>query len=295
MNVSVERLKIKKVLCQEKYQEVFFRKMRLDASESLRIYDCEADISSLLKKSFWGCRSVIEIHSLKNFPVKLYLDGRLLTELNEMDYPDELKIRLLPEEDRNKAFADKLSVFLQTYPPKDDFDVVIYSLPSIWLRAYACALLGKARKKGLLKDDLQKRRYALMLDLLKMLDKLARPVEATLCWDDCLSGDRFVPEDKLEEVAQKMEVQGCDRLVLKYLVCLLSRLYHAYREDIINLDAYVLSHYGLFSSKKIDKYVLLRYNAPLSLCCLEKGVKNYIVTEPLSIEEIRYYLSLQNW
>ena len=54
MNVSVERLKIKKVLCQEKYQEVFFRKMRLDASESLRIYDCEADISSLLKKSFWG-------------------------------------------------------------------------------------------------------------------------------------------------------------------------------------------------------------------------------------------------
>ena len=171
MDVFIEKAKVKKVLRRKEYQEVFFKSRLLNGSKSLKIYDCEKDIASLLKKSFWGCRSVFEIHWLRLFPAKVCLDGVPLREFEEKDYPEELKIRLMPEEERDKMFLDRLSAFLQSYPKKDDFDVAVYSLPSLWLRAYACALLGKARKNGYLDDELQQRRYSLMLDLLKMLDE----------------------------------------------------------------------------------------------------------------------------
>lgn len=149
MDVFIEKAKVKKVLRRKEYQEVFFKSRLLNGSKSLKIYDCEKDIASLLKKSFWGCRSVFEIHWLRLFPVKVCLDGVPLREFEEKDYPEELKIRLMPEEERGKMFLDRLSAFLQSYPKKDDFDVAVYSLPSLWLRAYACALLGKARKTGI--------------------------------------------------------------------------------------------------------------------------------------------------
>ena len=114
MDVFIEKAKVKKVLRRKEYQEVFFKSRLLNGSKSLKIYDCKKDIASLLKKSFWGCRSVFEIHWLRLFPVKVCLDGVPLREFEEKDYPEELKIRLMPEEERDKMFLDRLSAFLQS-------------------------------------------------------------------------------------------------------------------------------------------------------------------------------------
>ena len=249
----------------------------------------------MLKKSFWGCRSVFEIHWLRLFPVKVCLDGVPLREFEENDYPEELKIRLMPEEERDKMFLDRLSAFLQSYPKKDDFDIAVYSLPSLWLRAYACALLGKARKNGYLDDELQQRRYSLMLDLLKMLDEpdcwLPLPAE----WPFCLSGLGGVSEEVRENVAKRMNIQLSDRLISIYFVCLISALRYAYRSDIFELESYIRQNYGMFSSKKIDKALLLGCNSVLSLYRPSKCVPNFIIDAQLSLEEIKYYLSQQNW
>ena len=80
MDVFIEKAKVKKVLRRKEYQEVFFKSRLLNGSKSLKIYDCKKDIASLLKKSFWGCRSVFEIHWLRLFPVKVCLDGVPLRE-----------------------------------------------------------------------------------------------------------------------------------------------------------------------------------------------------------------------
>ena len=295
MDVFIEKAKVKKVLRRKEYQEVFFKSRLLNGSKSLKIYDCKKDIASLLKKSFWGCRSVFEIHWLRLFPVKVCLDGVPLREFEEKDYPEELKIRLMPEEERDKMFLDRLSAFLQSYPKKDDFDVAVYSLPSLWLRAYACALLGKARKNGYLDDELQQRRYSLMLDLLKMLDEpdcwLPLPAE----WPFCLSGLGGVSEEVRENVAKRMNIQLSDRMISIYFVCLISALRYAYRSDIFELKSYISQNYGMFSSKKIDKALLLGCNGILSLYRLSKCVPNFIIDAQLSLEEIKYYLSQQNW
>ncbi len=74
------------------YQEVFISPKCANGSKSIRIYGCEQDIGSMLKKSFFGGRSVLDVHSLRSFPVKLYLDGvlsgkRLDKEMLNYDKP----------------------------------------------------------------------------------------------------------------------------------------------------------------------------------------------------------------
>lgn len=49
MDVFIEKAKVKKVLRRKEYQEVFFKSRLLNGSKSLKIYDCEKDIASLLK------------------------------------------------------------------------------------------------------------------------------------------------------------------------------------------------------------------------------------------------------
>ena len=136
MDVFIEKAKVKKVLRRKEYQEVFFKSRLLNGSKSLKIYDCEKDIASLLKKSFWGCRSVFESQWLRLFPVKVCLDGVPLREFEENDYPEELKIRLMPEEERDKMFLDRLSAFLQSYPKK-----TILTLPFIRCLLCGCGLM----------------------------------------------------------------------------------------------------------------------------------------------------------
>lgn len=124
------------MLRRKEYQEVFFKSRLLNGSKSLKIYDCEKDIASLLKKSFWGCRSVFEIHWLRLFPVKVCLDGVPLREFEEKDYPEELKIRLMPEEERDKMFLDRLSAFCRVIRKK-----TILMLPFIRCLLCGCGLM----------------------------------------------------------------------------------------------------------------------------------------------------------
>lgn len=56
------------------------------------------------EKVFLGLPFGFEIHWLRLFPVKVCLDGVPLREFEEKDYPEELKIRLMPEEERDKMF-----------------------------------------------------------------------------------------------------------------------------------------------------------------------------------------------
>ena len=62
MDVFIEKAKVKKVLRRKEYQEVFFKSRLLNGSKSLKIYDCEKDIASLLKKY----RFKKEAENLKN-------------------------------------------------------------------------------------------------------------------------------------------------------------------------------------------------------------------------------------
>lgn len=153
----------------------------------------------------------------------------------------------------------------------------------------------KPEKNGYLDDELQQRRYSLMLDLLKMLDEpdcwLPLPAE----WLFCLSGLGGVSEEVRENVAKRMNIQLSDRLISIYFVCLISALRYAYRSDIFELESYIRQNYGMFSSKKIDKALLLGCNSVLSLYRPSKCVPNFIIDAQLSLEEIKYYLSQQNW
>lgn len=134
-----------------------------------------------------------------------------------------------------------------------------------------------------------------MLDLLKMLDEpdcwLPLPAE----WPFCLSGLGGVSEEVRENVAKRMNIQLSDRLISIYFVCLISALCYAYRSDIFELESYIRQNYGMFSSKKIDKALLLGCNGILSLYRPSKCVPNFIIDAQLSLEEIKYYLSQQNW
>ena len=143
--------------------------------------------------------------------------------------------------------------------------------------------------------DLPQRRYCLMRDLLKLLDEpdcwLSLPAE----WPFCLSGLGGVSEEVRENVAKRMNIQLSDRLISIYFVCLISALRYAYRSDIFELESYISQNYGMFSSKKIDKALLLGCNSVLSLYRPFKCVPNFIIDAQLSLEEIKYYLSQQNW
>ena len=109
------------------------------------------------------------------------------------------------------------------------------------------------------------------------------------------SGLGGVSEEVRENVAKRMNIQLSDRLISIYFVCLISALRYAYRSDIFELKSYISQNYGMFSSKKIDKALLLGCNGILSLYRPSKCVPNFIIDAQLSLEEIKYYLSQQNW
>ena len=78
----IEKVKVKKVIHHGDYQEIFFKHRIINFEKSIKIYNCDKDINAILKRSFWGCCSVAEIYYLFHCPVKLYVDGVLLLDMN---------------------------------------------------------------------------------------------------------------------------------------------------------------------------------------------------------------------
>ena len=170
MKTIIRKVKVKKVEKHDDCQEVFYVEFLTSYLKSIKIYGFKKDIGSMLKKSFWGkCKSVMEIHSLCSFPIKVYLDGELLMNLEEENYPDELKQLISKEDEFNQNFCKRFEPFLLGYPKKDNLEAEVFALNSILFRAYAGAVLDKLTALGKISDDLCQRRCSFLFDLLKFL------------------------------------------------------------------------------------------------------------------------------
>ena len=147
----------------------------------------------MLKKSFWGkCKSVLEIHSLCTFPIKVYLDGELILKLEEKDYPEELKQKIAKEVEFNQNLRKQFEAFLPNYPKKDNLEAEVFALNSILFRAYAGAVLEKLTALGKISDDLCQRRCSLLFDLLKFLDGNKEYFSVYSIWPPRLNGEGLI-------------------------------------------------------------------------------------------------------
>lgn len=291
----VEKLAVKKVVCEDDYQEVFFKKMSI-VGNSIRIYGCDKDISSMLKKSFWGCKSVIDLYLLKLFPVKMYLDGVLLKEIKEADYPVRLKEELFREKKVLQDFSCKFMDFLKNYPKKSNVEAAIYAITPIWLRAYVGTLIWKAKEGGYADDDLFQRRCSLMLDLLKEVQNVGYIYVTPSSWAGYLLSGRlsFFPENIVDDLVGRLKLQnipGNDETINLYCIYLFAALREASKEDEGQLFQLLVDLYGVFSGRRIDKGILMEYNGVLSLCQIDDDIPNYVIEEQPTLEEIKCYLA----
>ena len=303
MKTIIRKVKVKKVEKHDDCQEIFYVEFFTGSLKSIKIYDVKKDIGSMLKKSFWGkCKSVMEIHSLSYFPVKVYLDGELLMNLEEENYPDELKQLISKEDEFNQNFCKRFEPFLLGYPKKDNLEAEVFALNSILFRAYAGAVLDKLTALGKISDDLCQRRCSLLFDLLKFLDGNKEYFSVYSIWPPRLSGEGLIwlcyPENFPQMLAQKLgleKLSGFDNQIRVYLAYWIGEANRRFRSDNRGLFSFLCEQTGIFSDRQVDRQLIIQYDKPLEICQTWDGVPNFLVDEPISVPELKCYLSKQNW
>ena len=303
MKTIIRKVKVKKVEKHDDYQEIFYVEFLTSYLKSIKIYSFKKDIAAMLKKSFWGrCKSVLEIHSLCSFPIKVYLDGELLLNLDAENYPKKLKQLINEENEFNQNLRKQFEAFLPNYPKKDNLEAEVFALNSILFRAYAGAVLEKLTALGKISDDLCQRRCSLLFDLLKFLDGNKEYFSVYSIWPPRLNGEGLIwlcyPENFPQMLAQKLgleKLSGFDNQIRVYLAYWIGEANRRFCSDGSNLFSFLCEQTGLFSARQVDRQLIIQYNKPLEICQPWDGVPNFLVDEPISTPELKCYLSKQNW
>ena len=304
MKTIIRKVKVKKVEKHDDCQEIFYVEFLTSYLKSIKIYDVKKDIGSMLKKSFWGkCKSVLEIHSLCSFPIKVYLDGELLMNLDEENYPKKLKQLINEENEFNQNLRKQFEAFLLNYPKKDNLETEVFALNSILFRAYAGAVFDKLTALGKISDDLCQRKCSLLFDLLKFLDgNKDKYFSVYSIWPPRLNEEGFIwlcyPENFPQILAQKLgleKLQRFDNQIRVYLAYWAGEANERFRSDNRGLFSFLCEQTGLFSTRQVDRQLIIQYDKPLEICQTWGGVPNFLVDEPISVPELKCYLSKQNW
>ncbi len=302
MQTIIKKFKVKKVVRSGNCQELFYWD-ELKTLTSIKIIRIKKDIASMLKKSFLGrCKSEIEIHYLGDYPIKLILDGTLIGELKEENYPKGLKLLLAKEVEYGKAVSQKLQLVLESYPLRNNLEVEPFSLDSILLRAYACAIFDKLSNSKTSDQNLNLRRCALIFDLLKIVDQHKAPFIPSFSLPILLDIKDFwqwcYPYKSPKDFVQTFNLQGLmnvDEQVLRYLCCWISDLAKRFQEDYQNLKDFILEKYALLSDQQLDRQLIMQYDKPLNICLPFSSLPDFLMEEPLSVPELKHSLSKQNW
>lgn len=298
-NIYIEKLKISDVVRDGDCQEVFFMKETFKGKKSIKIRGIKQDIGAMLKKSFLGGKSKMEIHYLHCIPVKIYLDGVLLCELGEDEYPKALKDSIRAEAEDNERFLKIFDNFLQNYPKKSNLQVAIFKLP-LWMRAYAGCLLWKSEQEGKLDNDLHQRKLSLLIDLLTEISVCRGIFIFVERWSVRMAeeGLLFFNENSITQEAilhlKLAEVAGYEKIINQYLSCLFLALGRAYSEDSYETKAYLSRNFSILSDRTIDRSLLMENCSQLRLY-RPLQVENYLADVQITSEEVMYYLSMQNW
>ena len=303
MKTIIRKVKVKKVEKHDDCQEIFYVEFLTSYLKSIKIYGFKKDIGLMLKKSFWGkCKSVLEIHSLCTFPIKVYLDGELILKLEEKDYPEELKQKIAKEVEFNQNLRSQFEAFLLNYPKKNNLEAEVFALNSILHRAYAGAVLDKLASLGEISDDLCQRKCSLLFDLLKFLDGNKEYFSVYSIWPPRLNGEgliwQYCPDNFPQMLAQKLgleKLQGFDNQIRVYLAYWIGEANGRFRSDGSNLFSFLCNHTGFFSDRQVDRQLIIQYSMPLEICQPWEDIPNFLVDEPISTPELKCYLSKQNW
>ena len=298
MRVIIEKSQVKKIVRNGNCQEVFLTDSVLGLQKSLRIYDCDKDIGSMLKV-FWGrCKSVLEIHSVCGvFPMKIFLDGALLKVFFET-VPEFTQDAL---ENAQDAFFRKLRLFLQNYPKKSNLEEKIFSFQNVLLRGYSEALFCKLTALGKLKNDLYQRKFSLLLDLLKLVSNAQSAVDFVTAWPKVLLCPHLfycIPENCAEFISTALKLKNLeynDEQIVMYLICMLSELHKRYVNDCESIEECRDEHSQVFVQREIDRLLLIQYEGTFELCLPWKIKPAFFIDEHVSMAEFRNYLSKQNW
>lgn len=299
METIIHKTKVLRVEKKDDYQEVFLAQSGFLFRESVKIRGCDKDIASLIKKTFWGrSKSEIELHVMGNYVVKIYLDGVLLCEKTEENYPEGLKKILEKEKQQNQLFEEKFLQWLQSYPKKENVEAEIFAFNDVILRAYVGACLDKVKTLGKWNDDLYQRRCSLFVDLMHLVEQFRENAWVVISWPhvlDCMDRALFFPNNFQEIIRKSLDLQNVDEQIVVYFACLIGTLSKRYRADYLELNDYWATNTSLFSDRKMDRALMIEFNKDLQLCQPWNAMPNFVLEEPLSLPEFKLYLSKQNW
>ena len=290
METIIHKTKVLRVEKKDDYQEVFLAQSGFFFRESVKIRGCDKDIASLIKKNFFGrSKSEIELHVMGNYVVKIYLDGVLLCEKTEENYPEGLKKILEKEKQQNQLFEEKFLLCLQSYPKKENVEAEIFAFNDVILRAYVGAVFDKVKTLGKWDDDLYQRRCSLFADLMHFVERSRSEAWSVLLWPDALL-DNFK-----KTIIQSFALPNVDEQLVTYLTFWVSDVARRYSDDKTMLNDYWATNTSLFSGRQVDRALMIEFDKDLKLCQPWRAMPNFVLKEQLSQPEFKLYLSKQNW
>lgn len=299
MKTIIHKATVLRVERKDDCQEVFLGQGGFLFGNSVKIRGCDKDIASLIKKTFWGrSKSEIELHVMGAYVVKIYLDGVLLCEKTEENYPEDLKKALEKEKQQNQLFEEKFLQWLPNYPKKENVEAEIFAFKDVFLRAYVGALFDKLKTLGKWNDDLYQRRCSLFVDLMHLVEMYGKDVWVVISWPhvlDCMDRALFLPNNFQEKIRESLGLQNVDQQIVTYFACWIGTLSKRYRKDRIELNDYLISSTSLISARKVDRALMIEFNKDLKLCQPWDEMPNFVLKEQLSQPEFKLYLSKQNW
>ena len=290
METIIHKTKVLRVEKKDDYQEVFLAQSGFFFRESVKIRGCDKNIASLIKKNFFGrSKSEIELHVMGNYVVKIYLDGVLLCEKTEENYPEGLKKILEKEKQQNQLFEEKFLLCLPSYPKKENVEAEIFAFKDVILRAYVGAVFDKVKTLGKWDDDLYQRRCSLFADLMHFVERSRSEVWSVLLWPDALL-DNFK-----KTIIQSFALPNVDEQLVTYLTFWVSDVARRYSDDKTMLNDYWATNTSLFSGRQVDRALMIEFDKDLKLCQPWRAMPNFVLKEQLSQPEFKLYLSKQNW
>ena len=290
METIIRKAKVLRVERKGDYQEVFLGKDSFVFGDSVKIRGCDKDIASLIKKNFFGrSKSEIELHVMGAYIVKFFLDGVLLCEKTEENYPEGLKKILEKEKQQNQLLEEKFLQWLPSYPKKENVEAEIFAFNDVILRAYVGALFDKVKTLGKWDDDLYQRRCSLFADLMHFVEQFRYEAMSVLLWPTALC------ENFQKTIIQSFALPNVDEQLVTYLTFWVSDVARRYSDDKTMLNDYWATNTSLFSGRKLDRALMIEFDKDLRLCQPWRAMPNFVLKEPLSLPEFKLYLSKQNW
>lgn len=299
METIIFKAKVLRVKSKYDYQEVVLSKGGFLFQNSIEIKGCDKDIASLIKKTFWGrSKSEIELHVIGGYVVKIYLDGVLLCERTDENYPGGLKKILKNEKQHSLLFEEKFLQWLLSYPKKENVETEVFAFKDVVLRAYVGACLDKVKTLGKWDDDLYQRRCSLFVDLMHLIEIFGTKFWEVISWPNVLNYSEtafFLPNHVKDKIIKSIALEKVDEQIVAYLFCWLGDFSQIFKYDQTCLDRYLRSRKSVFSYRRVDRLLLIDYNDDLKLCQPWDEMPNFVLKEPLSQPEFKFYLSKQNW